>query len=97
MNKKIILVVAILLIVAVVFVACKGKEDVEATTESTTEAEETTELILQDFSDGDTPPAIIPEIYNENTTAGEGDVIVIGGQEDGDTEDSISWDEVVGK
>ena len=97
MNKKIILVIAILLIVAIVFVACKGKDDIDENTESTTETTETTDLILQDFSDGDTPPQIIPEIYNENTTAGEGDVIVIGGQENSDTEDSISWDEVVGK
>ena len=96
MNKKIILLVAVLLIVAVIFVACKGKGDVEEPTESTTESttETTTGSLISDFSDGDNTP-IIPEIYDENAFSGEGDII-IGGQENSTGEDSIAWEEVIG-
>ena len=92
MNKKIILLVAVLLIVAVVFVACKGKGDVEESTESTTES--TTGSLISDFSD-DMGSSIIPGIYDENAFSGEGDII-IGGQENSTGEDSIAWDEVIG-
>ncbi len=96
MNKKIILLVAVLLIVAIVFVACKSNGDVEEPTESTTESttETTSGSLIGDISDG-MDSSIIPEIYNENAFSGEGDII-IGGQENNTGEDSIAWDEVVG-
>lgn len=99
MNKKIILLVAVLLIVAIVFVACKGKNDAEETTESTTETTESTSvnIELDDMSDGDFDMGIIPEVYDENETVDMDNVIVIGGQENATGEDSISWNEVVGK
>lgn len=92
MNKKIILLVAILLIVAVVFVACKGKGDDEKITESTTET--TSEFVLHDYSDDNDSP-IIPELFDDEMVAGEGDII-FGDEENVQGEDSISWDEMVG-
>lgn len=98
MNKKIFLLVAILLIIAIVFVACKGKGDVEEPTESTTETTETTSgSLLNDMSDGG-DSLIIPEIYDGNSFGDEDDVLVIGGDSNESSgEDSISWSEVVGK
>jgi hypothetical protein len=54
MNKKIILLVAVLLIAAIVFVACKSNGDVEEPTESTTESttETTSGSLIGDISDG---------------------------------------------
>ena len=96
MNKKIILVVAILLIVAVVFVACKGKGDVEETTESTTESatESTSELIIQDMSDEEFN-TLIPGIIGDDMS-GEGDIHLGGASDDASGEDSIAWDEIIG-
>ncbi len=106
MNKKIILVVAILLIVAVVFVACKGKGDVDETTESTTEStiESTTEsatesttgeLIIGDMSDEDFN-TLIPGVIGDGSVSGEGDIYIGGESDDTSGEDSIGWDEIIG-
>lgn len=110
MNKKIILVVAILLIVAVVFVACKGKGDVDETTESTTESttetttetttesaiESTTgELIIGDMSDEDFN-TLIPGVIGDGSVSGEGDIYIGGESDDASGEDSIGWDEIIG-
>ncbi len=104
MNKKIILAVAILLIVAVVFVACKGKGDVEEPTESTTKSttesktEPTTvDLEIYDMSGDGVGTGIIPGVIEEGDMSGD-DIIHVGGDSNGqDGEDSISWEEVVGK
>lgn len=100
MNKKIILLVAVLLIVAIAFVACKGKGDVEEPTESTTESttEPTTvDLEIYDMSDDGVGTGIIPGVIEEGDMSGD-DIIHVGGDSNGqDGEDSISWEEVVGK
>ena len=94
MNKKIILLVAVLLVVAIVFVACKGKGDNEDPTESTTESTSST-VELNDIGD-QLDNSIIPSVYNENSFSGEG-VIHIGGDSSAqDGEDTIEWDEVIG-
>lgn len=97
MNKKIILLVAILLLVVIVFVACKTNGDVEET-ESTTEptSESTTGSLLNDLSDGD-ESFIIPELYDPESTTSADSVIVIGGGEATEGEDSIEWNTIVGK
>lgn len=99
MNKKIILLVAVLLIVAIVFVACKGKGDVEETTESTTES--TTEATSSKVEIGDVSDEeleiIVPEVYDENAMSGEGVIHVGGDSGEQSGEDSISWSEIVGK
>ncbi len=101
MNKKIILLVAILLIVAVIFVACKGNKDVEETTESTTESttettESTTGSLLNDFSD-DEDSFIIPELITDEDESSTDTGFYIGGATDDGGEASISWEEIVGK
>lgn len=93
MNKKIILLVAVLLIVAIIFVACKGKDDVDGTTESTTES---TDVNIELNPAGDeVENTIIPEIFEDEIVIGEDD-IVFGDEEDVTGEDSVSWDEIVG-
>lgn len=102
MNKKIILLVAVLLIVAIVFAACKGKTDVEEPTESTTESKvESTneptsgELIIGDISDEDFN-TLIPGTFEDGDMSGEGVIHVGGDSNESSGEDSISWSEVVG-
>lgn len=95
MNKKIIFVVAILLLVAVAFVACKGNEDTgvtESTTESTTEID--SEIVLHDPS-ADEGQTLIPELYDPDAEDDE-DILYFGDEEDASKGDSISWDEIVG-
>lgn len=100
MNKKIILLVAVLLIVAIVFVACQGKGDVEeptvSTTESTTEPT-SVDLEINDMSDGGLGTGIIPGVFEEGDMSGDGIIHVGGDSNEEDGEDSISWEEVVGK
>ncbi len=93
MNKKIILLVAVLLIVALVFVACKGNDNDESTTESTTEST-VAEVEINDMSD-ELDSDILSGVIVEGDMSGEG-IINVGGQESTDGEDSISWDEVIG-
>ncbi len=95
MNKKIILVVAILVIVAVIFVACKGNNDVEEPTESTTETTIEIENGSESY-DGDlilSPGGDDDEYFDDTVDFGKGD-IVIGGQENNAGEDTIGWDEI---
>ncbi len=98
MNKKIILLVAVLLIVAVVFVACKGKGDVdEPTTDSPTSG---SSIIIDDKSD-ELDSGILPGVIVDGDMSGD-DVINIGGQEGNNDnnsnsgEDSIEWNVIIG-
>lgn len=92
MNKKIVLLVAVLLIVAVIFVACKGRDDVEEPTESTTEST-SSRLELHDVSD-ELDSGIIPDIYMEDDAWGEGDIAIGGNSGEQSGEDSIDWNEI---
>lgn len=95
MNKKIIFVVAILLIIAVVFAACKGNNDVEETTESTTEITVTEENNSE--ADGENlivSPGSDVELSGDDFDIDLGDVLVIGGQEGNQGEDSLDWDAI---
>jgi hypothetical protein len=95
MNKKIILLVAVLLIITVVFVACKGKSDVEGTTESTTETTMESEN-NSESDDGDlilSPDISDVEILDENFGSGEG-FYIDGGSGELQGEDSIDWNEL---
>ncbi len=102
MNKKIILLVAVLLIVAVVFVACKGKGDVdEPTTDSPTEPTSGNSIIIDDKSD-ELDSGILPGVIVDGDMSGD-DVINIGGQEGNNNdnnsnsgEDSIEWNVIIG-
>ncbi len=92
MNKKIILVIAILLIVAVVFAACKGNGD-EEISESTTET--TSDIVLYDpYNDSNVE--LMPDESEDETVNGDGDILYFGDEEDAPKEDGISWDEMVG-
>ncbi len=92
MNKKIILLVAVLLIVAVVFVACKGKDDVEGTPETTitdvkesgTENDNKDEFVIGTGED---------VVFDDEIVYSEDDLF-IGDSENPKVEDSISWDEL---
>ncbi len=98
MNKKIILLVAVLLIVALVFVACKGKGDGdETTTEPTVETTESTSPSIEIEDAGDAlDSGILPGVIVDGDMSGDG-VINIGDQEEENSEDSIGWDEIIGK
>ena len=92
MNKKIILLVAVLLIVAVVFVACKGKGDVEGTPETTitdVKESETENDNKDEFVIGTGEDVVFDDeiVYSE-------DDLFIGDSENPKGEDSISWDEL---
>lgn len=91
MNKKIILLVAVLLIVAIIFVACKGKDDVgtpETTisdvNESGTENESKDEFVIGTGED----------VVFEDEIVYSDDDLFIGDSENSKGEDSISWDEL---
>ena len=90
MNKKIILIVAILLIIAVIFAACKGNND-EDPTETTVKIENTTE---SDSENSLISPGADVEFAGDDFDIDLGDVIVIGGQESNQGEDSLDWNEL---
>lgn len=92
MNNKWIIALVLLLAVVVVFAACKGNEKEE--TPSQTPTQSTTEPVTDDELE------ILPGddiVVSDDDFKGE-NVIVIGGDSSGNTgEDTISWDEIVGK
>ncbi len=109
MNKSWIIALVLILAVVVVFAACKGNESEEITTQPTTqpttqsEAPSATEPVSDTESD-DTDLELIPGddlIISDDDYNDEG-ALIIGGNTsdnsfDNSGEDSISWDEIIGK
>ncbi len=105
MNKNWIIALVLILAVVVVFAACKGNESEEITTQSTTQS--STPSVTEPASDtesDDTDLELIPGddlIISDSDYNDEG-ALVIGGDSSNDSfdnsgEDSISWEEIVGK
>lgn len=95
MDKKWILAIILLLVVSLVFVACKGNDDVEDPTESTTESTtETTsgQFEIKPITDEEIGNSLVPEVNDGSFP--KGDIIIGDGNTSG--EDTISWNDVVG-
>ncbi len=106
MNKKIVLVAVVLLLVAVLFAACKDKEDYSADPEQSTKPEITTNVDEKGayvFNKDDEKVYLVDEEgFNINpedavnmSPSKEEDGFFINGATDGDKNASISWDDIV--